>query len=314
MMKWLGRGLVLLVGALIVALVFLSVVSPQTAYRLALTLERSNAGLEVGEVSLGDLTLPVLQGGDGPPLLLIHGFGGDKDNWTRLAGELTDSYRVIAPDLPPFGEAPVDPDRGYTYAAQVDRIHQLVQVMELSLVHIGGNSMGGAIAGAYAAAHPETVRSLWLLAPAAVADAPPSELAAHVEAGGSNPLMPATRADYFDLMDWVFHDPPYVPAPIQWVLAQRAVEHRDRRLTVLEQIRADPLDLAAALDGVGVPTLITWGEKDRLLAVDGARILDQALPDSQLHLMPATGHVPMIERPAATAAAFREFAAGLETR
>lgn len=314
MMKWLGRGLVLLVGALIVALVFLYVVSPQTAYRLALTLERSNAGLEVGEVSLGDMTLPVLQGGDGPPLLLIHGFGGDKDNWTRLAGELTDQYRVIAPDLPPFGDAPVDPDRGYTYAAQVDRIRQLVQAMELSLVHIGGNSMGGAIAGAYAAAHPETVRSLWLLAPAAVAEAPPSELAAHVEAGGSSPLMPATRADYFELMDWVFHDPPYVPAPVQWVLAQRAVEHRDRRLTVLEQIRADPLDLAEALDGVGIPTLITWGENDRLLAVGGARVLDQALPDSQLHLMPATGHVPMIERPAATAAAFRDFAAGLEAR
>ncbi|MEQ9133428.1 MAG: alpha/beta fold hydrolase [Salinisphaeraceae bacterium] len=314
MMKWLGRGLALLVGAVIAALVFLYVVSPQTAYRLALTLERGNAGLDISQVSLGDVNLPVLEGGSGPPLLLIHGFGGDKDNWTRLAGELTDHFRVIAPDLPPFGGAPTDPDRGYGYAAQVDRIHQLVQAMDLSLVHVGGNSMGGAIAGAYAAAHPETVRSLWLLAPSGLVDAPPSELDEHVAAGGENPLLPATRSEYFELMDWLFHERPYIPAPVQWVLAQQAVAQRDRRSTVLEQIRADPLDLAAALDGVGVPTLITWGENDRLLAVGGARILDQALPDSQLHLMPATGHVPMIERPAATATAFREFAQGLEQR
>ena len=85
----------------------------------AYSMERSRAGLQRKEIVLGDGTRMVyLEGGSGAPLLLVHGFGADKDNFTRVARWLTPHYRVIVPDLVGFGESTHLPDADYHYAAQ----------------------------------------------------------------------------------------------------------------------------------------------------------------------------------------------------
>ena len=87
---------------IIVAPLSLAALFPEDTARLAIDYERSRAALSADTLSIDGEPWYFLAGGpeDGETLLLLHGFGGNKDNWVRLAGNLTDSYRVIIPDLP----------------------------------------------------------------------------------------------------------------------------------------------------------------------------------------------------------------------
>ncbi|MER1973104.1 MAG: alpha/beta hydrolase, partial [Psychrobacter alimentarius] len=158
----------------LVALFSLSVVgcttTPNTlavnATQKLIQFERNKANLEKKVLTLasGD-TLTYLEGGNinGEPLLLIHGFGANKDNFTRIAKELSD-YHLILPDLLGFGESSKPPQADYRADAQAQRLHELLQAKGMaSNIHVGGNSMGGAISVAYAAMYPDSVKSLWLL-------------------------------------------------------------------------------------------------------------------------------------------------------
>jgi len=153
----------------------------------AYAMERHRAGLVRKELTLADGTRMVwLEGGSGAPLVLVHGFGADKDNFTRVARWLTPHYRVIVPDLVGFGESAHLPEADYHYAAQAARVHAFVQALGLGRVHLGGNSMGGGIVLSYATQHPQEVASLWLIDTAGVAGAPPGELEKILRAGGRN--------------------------------------------------------------------------------------------------------------------------------
>ena len=91
----------------IAGLIGLMALFPEQSTKLGISAERSISGLEYKTVVVGDETWHYLEGGpnDAEVVLLLHGFGGDKDNWTRFSKLLTDGYRVVAPDLPGFGES-----------------------------------------------------------------------------------------------------------------------------------------------------------------------------------------------------------------
>ena len=92
----------------------------------AYAMERSRAGLVRKEITLADGThIAYLEGGSGAPLVLVHGFGADKDNFTRIARYLVPHYRVIVPDLVGFGESSHRADVDYHYAAQAQRAARL---------------------------------------------------------------------------------------------------------------------------------------------------------------------------------------------
>lgn len=294
---------------------YLYFLAPETAYRWALAAERHFAGLEVKRTTVDGLEIVYLEGGAGEPVVLLHGFGGDKDNWTRVAASLTGDYRVIAPDLPGFGESGRPENGNYGIWTQAERVRAFADTLGLERFHLGGNSMGGAIAGAYAGVYPDRLASLWLLAPAGVAGAEPSELFERIEASGENPMLPGTIDEFDAMFDWVFADQPFIPAPVKHVLARRAVERHDHHRRIFEQLQVE-LEGGFALEeivtGIDVPVLVVWGENDRLLHVSGARVLAEADPDEvQVERMPGVGHMPMVERPKESAAAFRAFAAGL---
>lgn len=315
MLRALGKFLALLVFLLVCAVVYLYVVSPHTGYRLAQSAERARAGLQVKQVQVGEFNIKYLIGGSGPPLLMVHGFGADKDNWVRVAADLTGQYHVIAPDLPGFGESSRPANTDYRATTQARRLHDFVLALGLKKVNIAGNSMGGAIAGAYAAAYPEQTLSLWLLDPADVASAPRSALFKQLAAGGANPLLPQTHEQYYDLLNnWVFVHEPYIPAPIKYVLAEKAVKNRPLLKNIFQQLVTEKLVLEKALAGSPVPTLVMWGKQDRLLSPAGAQILANAIPNAKVVLLDDTGHTPMIERPHESAAAFKAFTKNLPTR
>jgi len=276
----------------------------------AYAMERSRAGLVRKETSLADGThLVYLDGGAGAPLVLVHGFGADKDNFTRVARYLTPHYRVIVPDLVGFGESAHRADVDYHYAAQAERLRAFVQALGLSRIDLGGNSMGGGIALSYAAQHPQEVASLWLIDCAGIAEAPPSELARLVRTTGQNPLMITRESDFGAFLDFVMSDPPYIPGAVKDVLARERIANQALEKQVFGQIATD--SVSASIRGLATPTLVLWGDEDRALSVGTVPILKTLLPNAQAVVMPHVGHAPMIERPKESAEAYLSFRDGL---
>ena len=274
----------------------------ESAYRM----ERSRAGLVRKEITLADGTrIAYLEGGTGAPLVLVHGFGADKDNFTRVSRFLVPHYRVIVPDLVGFGESSHRADVDYHYAAQAQRLRAFVAALGLARVDLGGNSMGGGIVMSFAAQHPQEVASLWLIDAAGIAEAPPSELANIITTTGTNPLMITKESDFAAFMKFVMSDPPWIPGSVMDVLARERIANRDLETQVFQQIATD--SVSGAVKGLTTPTLIVWGAEDRALSVGTVPVLQALLPNAQAVVMPHVGHAPMIERPQATAEDYIRF-------
>jgi len=289
-----------------VALVAIYYLFPGIPFRLARRAELRAAALERRSITVGEDHVAYLAGGAGEPLLLIHGFSADSGNWVRIARYLTPHYFVVAPDLPGFGESTRDESADYSLAAQAERMHALAEALGLGTFNVGGNSMGGAIAGVLAARHPAEVRSVWLLDPGSVASAKESELQARL-AKGENPFLVVDADGFERLLDFVFVERPYIPRPIEGYLAAQAVEHRSFNEKVGRDLLAKPIALEKEVKGLEVPTLIVWGDHDRLVDVSGAEILHAALPNSHVVVMQNTGHIPMVEHPEAAAKDYLRF-------
>lgn len=266
---------------------------------------RTLAGLKKKFIQAGSQTIAYLEGGKGDTALLLHGFGTDKDNWVRFSRYLTKSYHVIAPDLPGFGESSVTISESYDIESQVKRIHEFVLKVGLKKFHLAGNSMGGLIAGIYAADYPDEILSLSLIDPGGVMDREPSSIALEVEKG-NNPLVPAQPSDFDILLKFVFVKPPFVPGTVKLYLGEQAAARKDFNQRVF--IEAKPEDqLERRMKDIHVNTLIIWGDTDRVFPVSGAPVLNKGIAASKLITMKNCGHVPMYERPEETAGYYLEF-------
>ena len=286
---------------------------PEAAFDLVIRAERGVGGLAHNTADVGELHFAYLEGGRGEPLVLLHGFGANKDNWTRIGRHLTPHFRVIAPDLVGFGESGPAPDGDYSIRKQAERVRDFVMALGVESFHLGGSSMGGYIAGVYAAAYPQEVKSLLLIAPGGVAAAEPSEMHRRLQAGEAIPLVAANAAEYDRLLDFAFAERPFIPGPMKRVLVKETVAHRPRNLRIWNQMNRalETAPLEKTVKGLAVPTLIVWGAQDRVLHVSGGGVLAAVMPNARTAVMPAVGHLPMIEKPGETAGLYLKFR-GLE--
>jgi pimeloyl-ACP methyl ester carboxylesterase len=299
--------------ALLVFLVAFDRLAPAKATRLALRIERWRSGLRLRHSRVSGFDMPFLAGGTGEPLVLIHGFAGDKDNFTRVARFLTPHYHVICPDLPGFGDAGRNLQANYSMTDQVERIHVFLDQLSLPRVHLGGNSMGGFIAAQFAATYPERVITLWLLDAAGTQAAHDSELMKHAVATGETPLLMHTEADFSSLMRASTHRMPFLPYSVRTTLARRGVADRELHTKILTQLAQSPL-LESRYQALTTPTLIVWGAEDQILAPNGAGALNALFTDSQVHMLPGLGHLPMVEAPKQTATDYLTYQQTLRER
>ncbi|TXI10582.1 MAG: alpha/beta fold hydrolase [Rhizobium sp.] len=286
---------------------------PEKLAQYAVDGERAVARLTRHETDVAGFHIVYLDGGTGEPLVLLHGFGADKENFTRVAKFLTPHYRVVIPDLPGFGESSKPADADYGIDAQVERVHAFVQQLGLKKVHLGGSSMGGNIAAVYAAKYPDETGSIWLLAPAGVSTAPPSVLTERMSQGGSNPLIASNADEFAAVFHFVMEDPPFVPRRILDVMGRTAVANHDLNSKIFRQVRGSA-PLEPQVKGLQVPARIVWGEKDRALNVGGARILAGLMPNASVLILPGVGHLPMLERPREVGQDYLAFRDGLASK
>lgn len=290
-------------------LIGLMALFPEQTTKLGIRAERSASGLEHKTVVIGDETWHYLEGGphDADVVLLLHGFGGDKDNWTRFSRSLTDYFRVIAPDLPGFGESTRHPDWDYSLPPQRDRVHSFVRALDLERFHIAGNSMGGHLAALYTHKFPEQVLSMALINNAGI-DAPEESDLRRALAKGDNPLVVESLEGFDELLAFVSYKTPFIPWPMKGVFAQRAMDHAAFNQFIFESVVSDSSSkLEPILADIDAPALILWGEYDRVLDVSSIEVMRPLLPQAEVVIMKDTGHVPMLERPAETATHYLGF-------
>ncbi|PYC25680.1 alpha/beta hydrolase [Aquipseudomonas alcaligenes] len=274
--------------------------------------ERQLAGLEPRTVQVEGLTIHYYEGGpaEGEPLLMLHGFGANRDNWLRFARHFKD-YRVIAPDLPGFGESS-KPDINYDVASQTERLHAFAKTLGLTRLHLIGNSMGGHIAALYAARHPEQILSVALLDNAGVTSPRKSEMFEMIERGQPNPLVVRQAEDFDALMRFVFVNPPPLPESLKRHFAEQSMANQVHYDKIFAQLRERYVPLEPELPKIQVPTLLLWGEQDRVLDVSSIEVMKPLLKQPSVVIMPDCGHAPMIERPEETARHYQAFLESLK--
>ena len=285
--------------------------APERTTKFVIDVERKRSELTRKEINLpGELHYVYLEGGKGETLVLLHGFGANKDNFIRVARFLTPHYRVIIPDHIGFGESSHPQDANYSAGVQAARIRTLAKALGITKLHLGGNSMGGQISMMYAALYPDEVKSLWLLDPGGIWSAPSSGLREMVVKTGENPLLARSEDEFAKIFAFVMADPPFIPRPMLNVIAQERIRNYELEKRILNEIAADSVE--KYVTGLKTPTLIVFGDKDRVINPATAEILHKMMPHSEVIIMKGIGHLPMIEQPRKSAEDYLKFLAVLD--
>jgi len=224
-----------------------------------------------------------LERGEGEPVLLLHGLMGRMDDWDDVLDLLALACRPIAPLLPIFD--PRLPE--ISIAALADHVASLLDALDIPRTVLGGNSLGGHVALALALAQPERVSGLILTGSSGL-----------FERGFTRGVPHRPSADYVrGKMEEVFWDSTLVTS--DWVESVRqTVTDPATALRVIRFARAAKHEnLEGRLHEIQAPTLIVWGEDDRITPPEVAERFRALIPDSRLTFLPRCGHAPMIEQP-----------------
>jgi pimeloyl-ACP methyl ester carboxylesterase len=307
-LKVLG-GIVIAVAVLGLAVYF---AAPGALLRGAITWQTWRDGLHQRAVQVGDTRWVYVEGGkqNGPPLVLLHGYGGSYADWLLTARYLTTNFHVIIPDLPGWGASTRIADADYGYAAQVKRLHGFVDALQLGEIALAGHSMGGAIAGLYAASYPKDVAALVLIDSAGV----PFKENAFVRAlkSGKSPFDIDDRAQFKHLEALLFAKPPSLPPRIQDVFIDKSVRDRAFDDRVMRAITTpDARDaLAAKLPDITAPTLAIWCLQDQVIDVSALSAIRTGLthvPNIGVTELTGCGHMSIMEKPREVADSISRF-------
>jgi len=231
---------IFVVVAIVATIAMLDRVLPGPTSRAALALQHAVGGLQARSVDIPGFTIAYLEGGRGEPLVLVHGIGADKENFAPIAAWLRGIGRIIAIDLPGFGESSKPIDGDYSIEAQAERLDQVLDALGVRRVHLGASSMGGAIVLAHAQRRPERVASLWLLAPAGVGNAAESEMLRRHRERGEYALFARTLEEFGGVMRICFTRPPFVPYCVRREFALAASRNYALHTRIFRELVAKP--------------------------------------------------------------------------
>ena len=234
-----------------------------------------------------------IERGAGEPVLFLHGLFGDMYHWEATLEGLAGECRPIALTLPLLA-----PGLEATSIATLGQhVTRFLDALGIARAVIGGNSLGGHVAAHLALTCPERVAGLILTGSSGLFERRPP---------GRAPHRP-TSAYIQARMEEAFYDPVLVtPA---WVEAvRRLVADRARAARVLGFARAARRDnIESGLRDIQIPTLVIWGEEDRITPVHTGRRFHALIADSQFWVLARCGHAPMLEQPHAFTAIVREW-------
>lgn len=260
-------------------------------------------------VTIADVPLNVIDLGEGDPIVFVHGLSGSWPNWLEQLPVFAQSHRVIAMDLPGFGHSPM-PNEHITISAYARILDGLLDALGISAATVVGNSMGGFVSAELAIAFPQRVERLVLVSAAGISTY------RHRDVERIEPYLrrlapmiaaytgwTATRSDWMArrpglrnmTLGMVTRHPSRLPA----ALAAEQLRGAGKPGFV-QALRANiDYPIAERLPEIACPTLIVWGAEDRVIPVGDANMFEQLIPNSRKVIFDGTGHMAMLERPAA---------------
>jgi len=257
--------------------------------------------------------------GEGPPVLLIHGHSGCWQNWLENIPHLAERYRVIVPDLPGFGQSEM-PEEHISIESYAGCVNDLCDALDVEDAPMIGNSMGGFIGAEVCLKHPERASGLALVSAAGMSTKylgfsseffRRKSVRAFARATNAYATIPEARVETMvkrhrlrrAVLAAVVKYPDRLPAP----LCAELLRGSGRPAAPFATDAIMHYDFRDRVGEIACPTLIVWGADDRVVPVDAADAYERAIPRSRKVVFPDTGHVPMLERPAAFNALLDEF-------
>lgn len=266
---------------------------------------------------IDDSPINVIELGEGPPLLFVHGLSGSWPNWLEQLPVFAATRRVIAVDLPGFGHSPM-PREPISISGYARTLDALFDQLDLDAAAVVGNSMGGFVSAELAINFPQRVERLVLVSPAG--------LSTYNHRGGTRALPSLRRAERIIAAyagwiaahaDTVARRPGLRNATLGFVTAHPS---RLPAAVAAEQVRGAGkpgflqglqanlnYDFRHRLCEIACPTLIAWGDRDRVITPRDADVYAELIPGSRKVVFEDTGHMAMLERPTAFNALLQEF-------
>nr|WP_255216485.1 alpha/beta hydrolase [Pseudenhygromyxa sp. WMMC2535] len=264
---------------------------------MARKLERR--GLQQHDTSLGEDRLRYWEGGDGPPVLLLHGFGAHAIfQWTPQARALAQSFRVVMPDLLWFGGSS-STLADYSLDHQLTALLALLDHLGIERVHVIGVSYGGLLAYELAAIHPQRVERVVIVdSPGRVykrEDYQALLTRFEVEDFGEV-LVPDTRAEVERLLAIASYRPPPLPGWAADSVLEELYSKNQREQRGLLQAVVAEADTASERPGaLTQPTLLVWGREDPIFPLGLGERLEASLPAAELVVLDEARHAPNVE-------------------
>jgi pimeloyl-ACP methyl ester carboxylesterase len=254
---------------------------------------------------VNNVTFHYAERGHGTPIVLVHGFPLDGRIWESQLESLGDRYRVIAPDLPGFGQSVCS--EPFTIESLADDLHALLRAIGALPAILAGLSMGGYVALAFARKYPADLRALGLIDTRAEADMPAARqardqmielLRTHGAKAVAEQMFPRMLAE-------------------QTVRGRQDIGHRLRRIMESQSPRTiehallamrDRPDYTSTLASIAMPTLIIVGEHDVITPPAVAEAMSKQIRNPTLVVIRRAGHLAPMEQPEDVTTALRRFA------
>jgi 2-hydroxy-6-oxonona-2,4-dienedioate hydrolase len=258
---------------------------------------------------IGGIRVAYYEQGSGPALVLLHGMFGDHLDWEPVLEPLARDFRVIAVDLPGFGESD-KPDIDYTVEFFLDSLQALLKHLGIAKAALIGNSFGGTLSIFFAIAHPEIVERLVLVSSGGIRPFTTEEqarVAVHYVEENLGALTPAIQEAMLSPIFARLSD-----QRERYLAKQNAKLTRpDFKSYVRVLARCAKLgashELVHRLAEIPCQTLMVWGDKDVVFPKEFAQKALPNLHSGKLVLLPDCGHVPQLDDPVAFVREVREF-------
>lgn len=273
--------------------------------------------IESKSVQVAGVATRVLSAGEGTPIVFLHGGEESAVDWQWVMPLLAGEFRVVAPDLPAKWGSTI-PSESVTSHGFAEFLRHFLDALDLPRVVLAGNSFGGLVAMRFAFAHPDRVQAMILADSAGLGpEINPMVLFAALPGVGEWSMTQGTTFSSRTMRAWSravlqFAEPRR--APEQWLSEQRQLAARPTFLpSWLASLRASVGPLGqreVVLDDLArlaAPTLVVWGERDRMIPLSHARRAAKRVPNGRLAIIPNCGHLPHVECPEQFADEVRRF-------
>jgi pimeloyl-ACP methyl ester carboxylesterase len=262
--------------------------------------------MSIQTVLVHDQRIAYLDVGTGPPVILIHGFGGSMWQWEHQQHALSQHFRVLTLDLPGAGLSD-KPEIDYRPDQMLDFFVGFMDGVEIPQAALVGNSMGAGLAIGMVLAHPTRVGKLVLI------DGLPQHVMEKLTSPSVRRALETSAPSWLvSFGNWLFgglmiesvlreivHD----PALLTPAVIERSNRNRQRPglikpiMAVRENLPLWESGFATRIDEITHPTLVIWGEEDRVFPIAVGEELHQTIKGSRFTRIPKAGHIPQWERP-----------------